>query len=405
MYNKVEQYIYDNWENTFRYKTEDEGRRLGLPYPYTVAGVTEIFQDMYYWGTYFTNVGLIFSGYVEQARNNINNMLWLVEKYGFMLNANATWCLTRSQPPFLSLMVREVYEATGDKEWLKSAYETLKKEYQFWQTERMTPTGLNRYFGTETDFDYCAKKYCDRLHIEFPEDKELIKEYAYSFQAGAESGWDFSTRCGLFNHRFNWSDLNAMLYGMEQNMAFFSKELKKNEEAVWSEAAEKRAELMNKYMWNDELGFFCDYDFVNDEQGTLATPAVFVPLFTGMATEKQASQILKTLDKLETEFGLVSSEYREDLLNGQWDYPQGWPPSHYIAIRGLLRYGFKDEAMRIAKKMKDLFETNFETTGYLWEKYNVVTGDISITQEYKTPPMMGWCASIYLYCKNLLEEN
>ena len=127
MYNKVEKYIYANWEKTFRYKTEDEGRRLGLPYPYTVAGVAEKFQDMYYWGTFFTNVGLIFSGYVKQAQNNVDNMLWLVEKYGFMLNANGTWALTRSQPPFLSLMIREIYKVTLDKQWLSKAYNTLKE--------------------------------------------------------------------------------------------------------------------------------------------------------------------------------------------------------------------------------------------------------------------------------------
>ena len=125
--NEVERYISSNWENTFRYQTHDVGRRLGLPYPYTVAGVAEKFQDMYYWGTYFTNVGLLISGYTKQAQNNVDNMLWLVEKYGYMLNANGTWALTRSQPPFLSLMVHEIYEATKDKAWLAKAYESLKK--------------------------------------------------------------------------------------------------------------------------------------------------------------------------------------------------------------------------------------------------------------------------------------
>ena len=196
-----------------------------------------------------------------------------------------------------------------------------------------------------------------------------------------------------------------MLYGMEQNMAFFAKELGNNEQEEWLDRAKKRLELMNEFLWNEELGVFCDYDFVNKKQSTLLTPAVFVPLFTGLATKEQASKIVKALDKLETEFGLVSSEYRDDLLDGQWDYPHGWPPSHYIAIRGLLEYGFETEAKRIAKKLKDLMEKHFETTGFLWEKYNVVTGEISITQEYQTPPIMGWCASIYLYCKDLLEKR
>lgn len=404
MYNQVEKYIYGNWENTFRYKTQDEGRRLGLPYPYTVAGVADKFQDMYYWGTYFTNVGLIFSGYVKQAQNNVDNMLYLVEKYGFMLNANGTWALNRSQPPFLSLMVREIYDVNKDINWLDKAYKTLKKEYQFWQSKRMTPSGLNRFFGEDPDLTKCGTSFCKRLNLKVPEDENLLREYAYSFQSGAESGWDFSSRCGLFNHNFNWSDLNAMLYGMEQNMAYFSAELKASEEELWLSAAKKRSSLMDKYMWNEELGVFCDYDFVNQKQSTLITPAVFVPLFTGLASREKADRIVKALDKLETQFGLLSSEYRADLLQGQWDYPHGWPPSHYIAIRGLLRYGFEEKAKRIAEKMKKLMETNFDKTGYLWEKYNVITGEISVSQEYQTPPIMGWSASIYLYCKDLTKS-
>ena len=131
-------------------------------------------------------------------------MLWLVEKYGFMLNANGTWAITRSQPPFLSLMIREVYDVTKDKEWLGSAYETLKKEYNFWQTKRITSSGLNRYFGADPDLAHCGESYCKRLHLEIPGDKALLEEYGYSFQAGAESGWDFSSRCDIYNQEHNW---------------------------------------------------------------------------------------------------------------------------------------------------------------------------------------------------------
>lgn len=403
--NEVERYISSNWENTFRYQTHDVGRRLGLPYPYTVAGVAEKFQDMYYWGTYFTNVGLLISGYTKQAQNNVDNMLWLVEKYGYMLNANGTWALTRSQPPFLSLMVHEIYEATKDKAWLAKAYESLKKEYHFWQTERITPTGLNRYFGSDPDWEKCAERYCQRLELELPQDPELRKEYSASFQAGAESGWDFSSRCGLFNHRFNWADLNAMLYGMEQNMAFFSEELQKNEEKQWHQAAELRRERMNQYLWNQEQGAFFDYDFTTGKQSSLLTPAVFVPMFTGVATEEQARRTVNNLPRLEHEFGLASSENKKNLLGGQWDFPHGWPPSHYLAIRALLRYGYTEAALRIAKKMKEVMEQSFEATGFLWEKYNVLTGKPSLSQEYQTPPIMGWSASIYLYCKELTEQK
>lgn len=85
----VEKYIYDNWSSTVRYVPDDAGDVIGLPYPYTVPGLDEkIFNELYYWDTYFTNAGLILSNNIEQAKNNVDNILYLVKKFGFMPNAN-----------------------------------------------------------------------------------------------------------------------------------------------------------------------------------------------------------------------------------------------------------------------------------------------------------------------------
>jgi len=89
----------------------------------------------------------------------------------------------------------------------------------------------------------------------------------------------------------------------------------------------------------------------------------------------------------------------------QWDYPHGWACLHYIVIRGLLNYGMKEDALRIAGKYVRVAGENFGRTHNLWEKYDVVTGEVSVTKEYKTPPMMGWSAGVYLYCEKLLREN
>ena len=89
-------------------------------------------MEMYYWDTYFTNAGLIASGNVEQAKNNADNVRFLINKYGFMPNGNRTFYLGNTQPPFLSLMVYDIYETKKDKEWLKTAYDFLIIEYRFW---------------------------------------------------------------------------------------------------------------------------------------------------------------------------------------------------------------------------------------------------------------------------------
>ena len=72
---RIKNYIEEKWTGTVRYVKEDTDTLIGMPYPYSVSGFGEVFQEMYYWGTYFTNNGLILSGRVDQAKNNVDNMM------------------------------------------------------------------------------------------------------------------------------------------------------------------------------------------------------------------------------------------------------------------------------------------------------------------------------------------
>ena len=139
----VTEYIKKSWDSCVRSVPENDGTLIGLPYPYLVPSPKENLQEMYYWDTYFTCKGLFRTGRAELAKHCTDDMLFLVDKYGFMPNGNRTYYLSQSQPPVLSMMVLDVYQHFGDKEWLKSAYEILKKEYHFWMEQRVTPTGLN----------------------------------------------------------------------------------------------------------------------------------------------------------------------------------------------------------------------------------------------------------------------
>ena len=151
----IEQFIEENYPRTLRYHTEDEGNIVGLPHPYSVSGLKDIFREMYYWGTYFANVGLLASGNVAQAKNNVDNLLYLADTYGFVPNCNNKNNIQkrRSQPPFLYQAVKDVYAHIKDDGWLARAYTVIAKEYAFWQTERLAPNGLNFYgnHGSVTD--------------------------------------------------------------------------------------------------------------------------------------------------------------------------------------------------------------------------------------------------------------
>ena len=103
--NKVKQFIYENWDGTLRSEPKDRESLIGLPYPYTVPSIKDYFNELYYWDTYFTNVGLILSNKPEYAKNNTSNIAYLINRYGYMPNGNRLQFLNRSQPPFFTKMV------------------------------------------------------------------------------------------------------------------------------------------------------------------------------------------------------------------------------------------------------------------------------------------------------------
>ncbi|MBO5211192.1 MAG: hypothetical protein J6B80_04595 [Clostridia bacterium] len=199
--------MYQNSQKIIRFNPNDKGTLIGLPYRYTVPCASEMFQEMYYWDTYFTNVGLLVEKNAELAKNNVDNMLYMVEKYGFMPNGNRTFYLNQSQPPFLSQMVKEIYEAVYDKEWLTSAYSILKIEYSFWQEKRMLQNGLNSYTGheiKEDSIDRIAEYGLSRMGYKPKVFKDEIKRTIYSeIRSFCESGWDCNSRFLEKPHEFN----------------------------------------------------------------------------------------------------------------------------------------------------------------------------------------------------------
>ena len=82
---------------------------------------------MYGWDSYFIIRGLLRDNRIDLARGMVEDFFFEIENYGGVLNANRTYYLTRSQPPFLSSMVLAVYEAQAkqgqpDTRWLERAY-------------------------------------------------------------------------------------------------------------------------------------------------------------------------------------------------------------------------------------------------------------------------------------------
>lgn len=400
------EFIKNSWDDCIRYKPEDEGTLIGLPYPYIVPTKEADLQEMYYWDTFFTCQGLLLSGRVEVVKNCTDDMLYLVDKYGFMPNGNRTYYLRQSQPPFLSMMVMDVYNTYKDVKWLEQAYNTLKKEYNFWMTKRITPIGLNKFDVmmegmTQEEADTHYKSICRRINHTVPAEDHFA--FARNFLTDCESGWDFNPRNYNVQSDSIYVDLNCNLYIYEKNFAFWAKILENGEEKQWEDAANRRKELINKYMWDGSS--FMDYNFVEEKQGRVFSVASFYPLWAGIADKEQAEKTVAQLGKIEFEYGVAACEKNNVPGEYQWDYPTGWAPLQYIVINALDKYGYKEDALRIAKKYIDVNDKMYKETGTMWEKYHVENGTHNTVKDYKCREMIGWTAGVYMFAKKYLEEN
>lgn len=397
----VSEYINENLEKTVRLNTEDSGTLIGLPYPYTVPCISNDFSELYYWDTYFINLGLISDGRIELAKSNIDNMLWLIEKYGFMPNGSRTYYLTRSQPPFLYLGVRDIYSATGDIKWLSAAYNSLLKEYEFWQTKRSSPNGLNVYGNhspmTDERIDTLYKVYLKRTGSSGGEGSEFRRNAAHLVYTYCESGWDCSSRFEFDGEFCNPVDLNSLLFGFERQMAQFCRILGNGKENEWEKRAENRKRIMDELLRESSGGFYLDYNFRTESLSPVISAASFFPAFVGITDD--ADGIQRLINLMLIKYGISASAPGPAVNGYQWDYPNIWAPLQYIAYEACLKCGCETAAREISRRYISLIDSSFEKNGDLWEKYDGNTGEVA-SQEYTAPSMLGWTAGVYLKFKN-----
>ena len=403
-------FIRDSWEKSVRYLPEDSGSHIGMPLPYTVPSVSGGFQELYYWDLFFTNEGLIIDGLVDQARNNTENLAWMVERFGKILNGSNTFYLNRSQPPVFSLMVRQVYEATGDLDWLRKILPSLEKEYRFWMTERMTPCGLNHDSNNASEkekWDFLRlvkRRFGEGFNLEGCTREDSLR-VASHYISEAEC-WDFTPRFKGECEDYCPVDLNALLYIYEKNFSHFSRILGNRAAARrWDRAARHRKHLMVKYMRNPKDGIFYDYNFVSGERSDVVSAAQFFLLLGKAVSRRHARGIVQSLQVLEYPHGISACEKEDYPFVYQWSYPNGWAPLQYVTVRGLDNYGYTEDARRIARHYVDLLTESYDKTGTLWEKYNVDEGNLNVGDEYKMPTMLGWTAGSYVWLTEYLKKR
>jgi alpha,alpha-trehalase len=370
---------------------------LYLPYPYVVPGGR--FNEMYGWDSYFILVGLLRDEEVARAREMTDNFVYEVEHYGTVLNANRTYYLSRSQPPFLTRMVLGVHGKTKDTAWLRSALPAIESHYRFWTTEpHLVPeTGLSRYYDfgdgpapevLSDEVDDKGRTHYDRvreyyrthevtdydLSLYYDKARDRLTDLFYKGDRSMrESGFDPSNRFGPFSaaivHHVPVC-LNVLLYQMEADTAEIHLALgNEKEAAAWTERAAQRRANIDKYLWDPEAGLYFDYNFKAGRRRPYEFGTTFYPLWAGIASKEQAARVVKNLSRFEVTGGLLTST---QTTGSQWDAPFGWAPLQLLAVQGLRRVGYEEDADRVARKFVALVAKEFGEHGTIVEKYDVV---------------------------------
>jgi alpha,alpha-trehalase len=397
----LREHIRGTWASLARGPATGAANSSALPVGHRHVVPGGRFREIYYWDSFFTMLGLIRDGEVALATGIVDAMTDLIESHGHVPNGARTYYLGRSQPPLFHMMVGLLDDQ--DSTVAKRRLAAMKREHAWWMdgADGLAPGDradhvvrlsdgslLNRYWDPrETPRD---ESWGEDVETAMQSGRPIPQIYR-DLRAGAESGWDFSSRwlddgslSSIRTTTIAPVDLNAFLFGLETAIAVSSG----SEASYFSDCAASRREAMHRHLWNETEGYFADYDLESFCLRPNASAAALAPLLAGLATDEQARATARfTRDRL-----LASGGLRTTLIESgqQWDRPNGWAPLQWIAVAGLRRYGHDDLADDIARRWIATVDKTYALTGLLYEKYDIETPAVGRGGEYAPQIGFGW---------------
>lgn len=390
---------------------------LPLPYDYVVPGGR--FREIYYWDSYFTMLGLAESRRYDLIESMVKNFAYLIDRYGHIPNGNRTYYLSRSQPPFFSLMIDLLAKHKG-KQLLVTYRPQLLKEYQYWMhgaaalkpgaaaqhTIRLADgTLLNRYWDSNSTPR--EESYREDV-LAGHKTTQKLPDFYRNVRAAAESGWDFSSRwmadgktlATLQTTSLAAVDLNCLLYHLEAVIGrSYTLSVNSKLASFYQRKAALRKAALLKYCWDKSSGCFKDYQWQRKTLSKQVSIAMAYPLFFNIANKEQAGKVAALIQKQFLQRGGVATTTVN--TGQQWDAPNGWAPLQYITIKGLQNYGQAALAKTIAQRWMQLNIASFKQTGKMLEKYDVQNGSAKAGGgEYPLQDGFGWTNGVLLKLMN-----
>jgi alpha,alpha-trehalase len=434
------------------------------------------FRESYYWDSLWIVKGLLVCEMVESAVDVIENLLDDIELWGFVPNGARIYYTDRSQPPVLSEMVKAVleYDRQAGEALLTKAWKPLNSEYEFWMRDTKIHHDGHALRIEVNGTMYTANRYHSSSYTPRPEsyaedvavmttatsttdDDAIIKNdnLMNAIRAGAETGWDFSSRFiddtegsrpmplataenyesllieGSRRYKLTGErastvvpvDLNSIMLRFETNMASFCEAFEgcgEAEQKAWSIRITEREALLSEVLWNEALHRWSDLDsntlthiikcaeYSADGRDCAAFHAHVAeyafPLWAIGADRQDLDTDRKRADAVESfkKSGLLDCELgplTSTITTGQqWDAPNIWAPLVLISIEGLRKSDSSEFANAIATEWLQATHTAYIQSGYMFEKYNAFApGETGGGGEYQPQQGFGWTNGVTLF--------
>ncbi|AGN83752.1 alpha,alpha-trehalase [Enterobacter sp. R4-368] len=393
---------------------------LPLPKPYVVPGGR--FREVYYWDSYFTMLGLAESGHWDKIEDMISNFGHEIDTWGHIPNGNRSYYLSRSQPPFFSLMVELLATHDGD-EALKTWLPQMEKEYQYWMegADTLQPGQANKRVVKLSDGSI-LNRYWDDRDTPRPEswldDVTTAKnnpnrpatEIYRDLRSAAASGWDFSSRWMDDPNQLGTIrttsivpvDLNALMFKMEKMLARGYQAAGDSAKASQYDAlANARQKGIEANLWNEKEGWYADYDLKTKKVRNQLTAAALYPLFVNAAAKDRADKVASAAkERLLKPGGIATTTVKS---GQQWDAPNGWAPLQWVATAGLQNYDQQKLAMEVSWRFLTNVQHTYDREKKLVEKYDVsTTGTGGGGGEYPLQDGFGWTNGVTLKMLDLI---
>lgn len=292
------------------------------------------------------------------------------------MNFTRSTCVTElTKPPLSGWAIWEIYKQTKDVSFVREMFPKLLKYHEWRYIFR--DINQNGLCELGASVNMVNKAMCEMADNAIRYDgAKMLKKSDNCYSMDMES-----------------VDLNAYLYQEKGYIVKMAELLGEKDIAIrYKKAMKILKKRIQDVFFDKKTGFFYDVRIADGSYVLSQESCGWTPLFAGVATEKQAACIVENMmdeDKFNTFMPLPTASKecpKFDPVRGYWRGPV-WIDQFYFGYMGLLKYGYKKEAIYLLKKMLKNAQGITEPEVELREYYNPLTGEAGGARNF------GWTAS------------